>query len=106
MRRTCAFVFAVGSACVGPTFASVGSSEGECVGLSPCAARAEATFVFVADVIAGPVEQPSAPPFVPGHSQLGPQEVRFRIVERFKGVAAGRREIKARIVATSAETVS
>ena len=93
-------VFVISAAGAGDGYTA--RAEAECVGLPVCAARAEATFVFIADVIeAGPVERPVGP----GQFRLGPQIVRFKVVERFKGLAAGRREITARIFGTGAETV-
>jgi hypothetical protein len=74
----------------------------ECFSVPPCEELGQASVVFVADVVeAGePAESIS-----PTQSRAVPQPVRFRIIERFKGIGVDEREIAARIAFSSAETV-
>lgn len=74
----------------------------ECFAVLPCEELQRASVVFVADVVeAGePAERIS-----PTQSRAVPQPVRFRIIERFKGIDVDEREVAARIAFSSAETV-
>jgi hypothetical protein len=74
----------------------------ECFSVPPCEELGQASVVFVADVVeAGePAERIS-----PTQFKAAPQPVRFRIIERFKGIGVDEREIAARIAFSSAETV-
>jgi hypothetical protein len=67
----------------------------------PCQAMEKAAIVFVGDVtLAGPFEQQTGP----NAFQFVPQPVRFRVVERFKGVPEGQTEV-AGSVRFSAEAI-
>ena len=67
----------------------------ECVAPPPpCDALARSSIVFVGDVIvAGPFERQVAP----DRFEFVPQPVRFRVVERFKGVREEQKEVDASI---------
>jgi hypothetical protein len=84
------------------TQASTLRVSGECISLTPCEALRQASVVFVADVIeAGePAERISQT-----QSRPAPQAVRFKIIERFKGLSPDQAEISAKIAFSSAETV-
>ena len=67
----------------------------ECPGLlPPCEALRKASIVFVGDVIvAGPFERQVGP----DRFELVPQAVRFRVIERFKGVREEQKEVDASV---------
>jgi hypothetical protein len=77
----------------------------ECPGLlPPCEALARSSIVFVGDVTsAGPIEERTEPNtfrFVPH------QSVRFRLVERFKGLLKDQKRVDASVSISSAEAIS
>ena len=69
------------------------AASAECPGLPPpCEALQKASIVFVGDVIvAGPFERQVGP----DRFELVPQAVRFRVIERFKGVREEQKEVDA-----------
>lgn len=74
----------------------------ECVELRVCQAADNATIVFVGDVIdLGPVMHEVAPNTL----KRGPQTVRFKVIERFRGLEPDQREITADIVGRSVESI-
>jgi hypothetical protein len=74
----------------------------ECVAFSPCDALRRSSFVFVADVVeaGSPSERISET-----QSRAAPQPVRFKIVERLKGIKADEADVSAKIASSSAESV-
>ena len=73
-----------------------------CTALPVCGAFERATVVFVGEVTdKGTIEHEVRP----GTVMRGPQRVRFKIVERFRGFTDEETEIEAEILGTSAETV-
>jgi len=74
----------------------------ECISFAPCEALQQSSVVFVADVVEA---APPAERISDTRSKAVSQPVRFKIIERFKGVPADRHEIAAKIAFSSAETV-
>ena len=74
----------------------------ECISLTACEALRQASVVFVADIIevGSPEERISQT-----QSRPAPQPLRFKIIERFKGLSPDQQEISAKIAFSSAETV-
>jgi hypothetical protein len=96
-RQACSVgFFAVFGIAVCPT------SGRECVAVPACDALKSASIVLVADVVAA--DQPAVR-IDESHAHMIPQRVRLRVVERFKGVSAERRELQANIAIRSAEAV-
>lgn len=64
----------------------------------PCEALARSSIVFVGDVTtAGPIENQTGPP---------DQSVRFRLIERFKGLRKDQTQVDAAVSLSSAEAIS